>query len=175
MKATARLPIGTTIALLILLIAPAASPQKTTPSQTDVLIDAHENVLAAVHSERAKLKLDKSTMFNVIGLARDLRDVELMIATRPVERIGAFNRFRSFARDLEADVKTASDRKMVDDLRAEADAQLAKAKRDAVQIEQINKQQRSLRLQQRNLWRSDLDGSPLVHPLLPPKLAENRR
>jgi len=101
--------------------------------------------------------------------------VELKIATRPVERIAAFNRFRSLVRDLEADVKTPLDRKMLDAEKAKVEADLKVAKRDAVQIEQINKQQHSLRLQQRNLWRSDLDGSPLVHPILPPKLAENRR
>jgi hypothetical protein len=28
---------------------------------------------------------------------------------------------------------------------------------------------------QRTFWRRDLDGSPMVHPTLPPKLAENRR
>jgi len=175
MKATVRLPIGTTIALIILFIAPAASPQKTTPSQTDALIERHEAVLDTLHAERTNLKLGKSTLFNVIGLAKDLRDVELKIATRPVERIAAFNRFRSLVRDLEADVKTPLDRKMLDAEKAKVEADLKVAKRDAVQIEQINKQQHSLRLQQRNLWRSDLDGSPLVHPILPPKLAENRR
>ena len=175
MKATARLPIGTTIVLLILLIAPAATPQKTTASQTDGLIEAHENVLAAMHSERAKLKVDKSTLFTVIGLARDLADVELAIATRPVERIVVFNRFRSLLLDLEADVKTPLDRKMLDAEKTKVEADLKVAKRDAVKIGQINQQQRSLRLQQRNLWRRDLDGSPWVHPTLPPKLAENRR
>jgi hypothetical protein len=28
---------------------------------------------------------------------------------------------------------------------------------------------------QRTVWRRGLDGSPMVHPTLPPKLAENRR
>ena len=175
MKATVRLLVGTTIALTILVMAPAASPQKTAPSQADGLIEQHEAVLDAVQSERAKLKLDKSTMFDVITLARSLRDVELKIATRPVERIAVFNRFRSLVRDLESDVKTPLDRKMLDVEKAKVEADLKVAKRNAVQIEQINKQQRSQILRERNLWRSDLDGSPLVHPILPPKLAENRR
>jgi hypothetical protein len=175
MKATVRLLVGTTIALIILFIAPAASPQKTPPSQTDALIDHHEAVLDTMHAERANLKLGKSTLFNVIGLAKDLRDVELKIAARPIERIAAFNRFRSLVRDLEADVKTPLDRKMLNWEKAKVEADLKIAKRDAVQIEQINKQQRSQILRERNLWRRDLDGSPPIHPTLPPKLAENRR
>jgi hypothetical protein len=175
MKATVRLLTGTTIGLIILFIAPAASPQKTTPSPTDSLIDHHEAVLDAVQAERARLKSGKSSLFDVIALARDLRDVELRIATRPVERIAAFNRFRSLVRDLEADVRTALDRKMLDWEKAKVEADLTVAKREAVQIEQINKQQRSQILRERNLWRRDLDGSPMVHPTLPPKLAENRR
>jgi len=173
MKATARLLIGTT--LIMLFIAPAASPQSTTPSQTDALIDAHEAALAAVHSERAKLRFEKSTLFTVIAVAKDLRNVELQMSARPVERTAALNRFRSLVLDLEADVKTPLDRKMLDAEKTKVEADLKVAKRDAVQIEQINKQQRSQILRERNLWRRDLDGSPLAHPTLPPKLAENRR
>ena len=175
MKATARLRIGTTIALITLFTAPAASPQKTAPSQADDLIEQHESMLGALYSERAKLKFDQSTMSNMIGLARDLCHVELKIASRPAERIAALNRLRSLLLDLEADVKTPLDRKMLDAEKTQVEAELKIAKWNAVQIEQINKQQRSQILRERNLWRSDLDGSPLVHPTLPPKLAENRR
>lgn len=173
MKATLRLLIGSTV--IMLFIVPTVSPQNTAPGQTDVLIDRHEAVLAVLRSDRATLKLGKSTMFDVVVLGRTLRDVELQIATRAVERIAAFNRFRSLILDLEADVKTPLDRKMLDWEKTKVEADLEIAKRDAVQIEQINKQQRSQILRERNVWRRDLDGSPLVHPTLPPKLAENRR
>ena len=159
----------------MLFITPPASPQNRAPSQTDGLLDQHESVLTALYSERAKLKFDKSTMFNVIDLARALYTVELKIASRPSERIAALNRLRSLLLDLEADVKTPLDRKMLDAEKTQVEAELKIAKWNAVQIEQINKQQRSQILRERNLWRSDLDGSPLVHPTLPPKLAENRR
>ena len=173
MKLTARLLFGTSI---LLFIVPAASRQKVTPSDVDFLIDSHEAALSAVHSERARLRFNKSNLFNVIGLAGDLRDVELRIAIRPVERVAAFNRFRSLILDLEADVKTPLDRKMLDTEKVKAEADLKVAKRDAMQIEKINKQQRSLILEpRRDLWRRDLDGSPPVHPVLPPKLAEKRR
>jgi hypothetical protein len=173
MKATARLLVG--ITLMMLFSTPAASPQSTTPSQTEGLIEAHEAILATLHAERARLKIDKTTLLNVIGLAQDLRNVELRIASRPIERIAAFNRFRSLILDLEADVKTPLNRQMLDAERVKIEAELNVAKRDAVQVEQINKQRRSQILQERNLWRRDLDGSPLLHPILPPKLAENRR
>lgn len=175
MKASARLLVGSTIALITLFAVPAAWPQQATTSQIEGLIEAHEAVLAAVQAERTKLKVDKSRFINVIGLAKDLRNVELRIAGRPVERIAALNRFRSLILDLEGDVKTPLDRKMLDAEKTKVEADLKVAKRDAVKIGQINQQQRSLRLQQRNLWRRDLDGSPWVHPTLPPKLAENRR
>ena len=173
MKATARLLIGTT--LIMLFITPSVSPQNATPSQTDVLIDRHEVVLATLRADRATLKLGKSTMFDVIVLGRTLRDVELQIATRPAERIAAFNRFRSLILDLDGDVKTPLDRKMLDREKTKVEADLKVAKRDAVQIEQINRQQRSQILRERNLWRSERDGSPWVHPTLPPKLVEKGR
>ena len=93
MKATARLPIGTAIALLVVFTATVAWPQRAATSQIDGLIEAHEAVLAALQAERTKLKLDKPTLFNVIGLATDLRNMELRIATRPIERIAACNHF----------------------------------------------------------------------------------
>jgi hypothetical protein len=159
-----------------LLILPAASAQKVTPSDVDLLVDSHEAALAALHSERAKLRLERSTLFEVTAVARGLRDIELRIATRPIERVAAFNRFRSLLLDLEADVKTPLDRKILDAEKARAESDLNAAKRNALQIEQINKQQRSLILEpRRDLWRKDLDGSPPVHPILPPKLAEKRR
>ena len=175
MKATARLLVGTTIALFTLFTATIACPQQAARSQIEGLIEAHEAVLGAVQAERTKLKVGKSGFFNVIGLAKDLRNVELRIANGAVERIAVLNRFRSLLLDLEAEVKTPLDRKMLDAEKTKVEADLKIAKRDAVQIEQINQQQRSLRMQQRNLWRRDLDGSPLVQPTLPPKLAEKNR
>ena len=169
MKATARLLVGTTISLFTLFTATTACPQQATRTQIEGLIEAHEAVLGAV------LKVDKSGFCNVIGLAKDLRNVELRIANGAVERIAVLNRFRSLLLDLEAEVKTPLDRKMLDAEKTKVEADLKIAKRDAVQIEQINQQQRSLRMQQRNLWRRDLDGSPLVQPTLPPKLAEKNR
>ena len=143
---------------------------------TDELIEAHETVLAALNAERAKLKASKTTFFTVLTLTKDLRNTEMTMAVRPIERVAALNRFRSLVLDLEADVKTALDRKMLDTEKAQVEADLKIAKRDAVQIEQINKQQRALILERRrDLWRKDLDGSPPVHPVLPPKLAEKRR
>ena len=169
MKATARLLVRTTISLFTLFTATTACPQQATRTQIEGLIEAHEAVLGAV------LKVDKSGFCNVIGLAKDLRNVELRIANGAVERIAVLNRFRSLLLDLEAEVKTPLDRKMLDAEKTKVEADLKLAKRDAVQIEQINQQQRSLRMQQRNLWRRDLDGSPLVQPTLPPKLAEKNR
>ena len=140
------------------------------------MIEAHEAALTAFQTERDKLRAAKSTFFTVLSLAKGLRNTEMAMAVRPIERVATLNRFRTLVADLEADVKTALDRKMVDQLRDQAEADLKVAKRDTVQIEQIDRQQRSLILrQQRNLWRNDLDGSPLVHPILSPKLVENRR
>lgn len=175
MKVTARLLLGITIALATLFTT-IAQAQRAAPTSADQLIDAHENILNAFHAERNKLNAGKSTFFNVLTLASDLRSTELKIARHPIERIAALNRFRSLLADIEMHAKTALDRKMIDAERAGAEKELARAKRDAAQIEQINKRQRSLTLERRrDLWRKDLDGSPLVHPILPPKLAENRR
>ena len=173
MKVTARLLLGITIALATLSTAIAQGQARTSADQ---LIDAHEKLLGSLQAERNRLNSGKSTLFNVLTLASDLRSTELKIARHPIERIAALNRFRSLLADIEIHAKTALDRRMIDAERAGAEKELAHTKRDAAQIEQINQRQRRLALERRrDLWRKDLDGSPLVHPILPPKLAENRR
>jgi hypothetical protein len=178
MKATARLLLGTTVVAAALVTATDRVPaqiEKPRPTGTQALIEAHEACLGDLQAERQKLKSDKSTFFNVIGRAQDLRTVELQIATRPIERVVSLHRFLSLLGDLEAEAKTPLDQRMIDAERAATQKELVHAKREAGQIERVNKQRRSLTLEPRqDLWRKDLDGSPMVHPILPPKLAERR-
>ena len=177
MKATARLLLGTTVVAATFITANwvPAQIEKPRPTSTEVLINVHEACLGDLQAERQKLKAEKSTFLNVLERACDLRTVELKIATRPIERVVALHRFLSLLGELEVEAKTPLDQRTIDAERADTQKELVHARREAAQIAQVTKQRPALVLEPRqHLWRKDLDGSPMVHPILPPKLAERR-
>ena len=141
-------------------------------SQT--LLDSHEQKLDALCSERLKLKAGKSTLFSVHQFAADLRDLELQISQRPIEKIATLNRYASTLRELQELAITALDRTMVVKWRERADSEMARAKREAAMVAQVNAEQRRLAEMREKNRRPPSgpvdDGSRLIHPTLPPKL-----
>jgi hypothetical protein len=158
-------------------VLPANGGDPTADAALDqTLLGSHEQKLDALHAERLKLKAGKSTLFSVIQLAADLRDVELQISHRPIEKIATLNRYASTLREMQDLAVTPLDRTMVAKCRETADSDMARARREAAQVDQVNALQRrrlrEMAEKNRRPPAGPLDeGSPLIHPTLPPKLA----
>jgi hypothetical protein len=94
------------------------------------LVGLHEDRLNAMLSARRKLKAGVSTLFEVRELARDLRDVEVRMSSTPVERVAAFARHTSHAREFQGAVRSSSDRVIARKWLEDAEAVLLQEKRD---------------------------------------------
>jgi hypothetical protein len=76
-----------------------AADRQPTPKE-NVTIPAHELAVTALRSERVKLEVGKSTLFNVCQVAKQLRTVELQTSTNTAQRVAAHKRHVAVIRDL---------------------------------------------------------------------------
>lgn len=99
-------------------------------NQERTVAESYEQALAALQSERRKLKAGKSTVFTVYQVAKDLRDTDLQMASTVTQQIAALARYGALLRELKEHAVSELDRVMARKLIEDAEADLLRAKGD---------------------------------------------